>query len=513
MRPTELRSFAVPLALALAAAGCPGAQRVPDAHGPTVATHEVPESERWRAEMPEPGEPPELVTPTFEEARLDNGMRVIVSRRSELPLVSFNVAFLAGRGSDPEGKAGLAQLTYDLLLEGAGDLDAMALADAFADLGTSPYTSVSPDGALVGVRVLSRNAEPALDLLARIVRAPRLEAEDFERKRREQAANLSRLMGEPRWLGSEALSAMIFGESHPYGRPGEGTPSTLEGLSIEDVRAFHASAVGPKVAAFIVTGDVDLETAVAWAQARFGDWTGEATAPTAPPAPEVTARSQVILIEQPGLQQTTVMLGRPGLAVGDDDELPLLLASQIFGGMFSSRLNQNLREDKGYTYGARSAVHSRRGVGPLVASAAVHAEVTGAALSEAFGELQGLVDDPITADELEAAREGIIRSIPGWFETIESLGRTAANLFWWGYDLDRYDQLIARLPEVTLEEVQAAAERYFDPATMQLVLVGDPEIVRTQVPPLELGDIVLRHPAGEAPGGEVAEDPAPTSAQ
>jgi zinc protease len=524
MRAHDLRSFAASLrarplaftgllALAVAVAGCPAAQRVPDAKVPTVATEEVPETERWRAEAPEPGEPPELVTPLFEEARLENGLRVIVSRRTELPLVSMNVAFLAGSGDDPAGKAGLAKLTYDLLLEGAGDLDAMALADAFADLGTSPYTSVGPDGALVGVRVLSRNAAPALDLLASIVRAPRLSEEDFARKRGEMAANLSRLMGEPRWLAGEALSAEVFGAAHPYGQPGDGTPSTLEALSLEDVRAYHRAAVGPSAAAFVVTGDVDLETAVAWAEAHFGDWEGEAAEATVPPVPEVRDRGQVVLIEQPGLQQTMVMLGRPGLAVGDDDELPLLLAGQIFGGMFGSRLNQNLREDKGYTYGAFSRVDARRGVGPLTAGSAVHAEVTGAALEEVFGELNGLRAQPISADELEAAREGIIRAIPGWFETIEALARTGATLFWRDLPMDRYEVLIAGLTAVTLEEVQAAAERYFDPATMQLVLVGDPEIVRTQVTPLGLGEIVLRHPGGEAPEAESAAEAAPTSAQ
>ena len=467
------------------------------------AFREVPESEGWRAEAPEPGEPMDLDVPLFEEGRLDNGMRVIVSRRPDLPLVSFSVAFLAGSASDPSGKGGLARLTYQLLLEGAGERDAMELADAFADLGTSPYTRLPFDGGLVGVSVLTRNANPALELLADMVRRPRLAEADFERQRSEQKANLTRLLAEPGYLSRVAIAKMVFGEDHPYGRLSHGTTDSLAALTLQDVQDFYDSHLIPTSAAFVATGDVDLDTAMEWAEAHFGDWrTEKERDPLTPAAPTPFERRRILVIERPGLQQTRVMLGGPALAVGDENEVPLRLASQVFGGMFGSRLNLNLREDKGFTYGAYSSAAPRRGVGLVSAGSAVETGVTGAALTEIFKELHGLRERPITDEELHAAREGFIRAIPGWFETVGALGQTGARLFWRDLPMNHYSRLVESLEAVTLEQIQDVAVRYFNPDTLQLVLVGDPEVVEEQVVDLDLGRLVSWEPGQPLPAAE-----------
>ena len=474
------------LAIAAIAMGCAGGQTIPDESNVGA------DPEAWRATPPTPAEAPDLVTPKFTRFELANGLQVIISERHELPFVSVGVALRTGSAADPDGKEGLAQLTYQLLLEGAGKRDALALDDAFADIGTSANASVTQDGALIGTQVLSRNLDEAMSLLADVIQRPKLERASFDLRKEQQLANLAAQVGNPRYLAGEAFAAAAFGEHHPYGRLGSGTPASVAKLQLADAKRFYEAASGPKAAALVFAGDVTPERARDLAQAWFGAWKGKAVAPKAPKAPEVAARARVVVVPKPGLAQTVIMMGRPGIAVGDPGEFDVNLASMVFGGTFGSRLNMNLREDKGYTYGATSYVDSRLGVGPIVASSAVRADVTGAALAEFMKEMQGLEARPISAAELDAAREGRIRSLPGSFESVGGLAYAAANLFWYDLPLDRFERLVAGYEAATAESVQAAARRFFDPSTMQIVLVGDPAIISEQVGPMGLGPLVER---------------------
>ncbi len=468
------------------ATACASAQPLPD----PVETAAAPEE--WRATQPEPGELAELVTPKFERFTLDNGLTVLVSERHELPLVSVNVAYRAGSAADPEGKEGLAGLTYQLLLEGAGKLDALALDNAFADLGSSVGASVGQDGALVGVQILRRNLDQAGALLADIVLRPRFDAASFQHRKEQLLASLAFQVGSPGYLAGEAFAATVYGPHHPYGRLSSGTPTSVSGLQLADAKRFYADAAGPREAALILAGDISVAEARELAQRWFGTWKGKAKAVAAPKAPAVPARGQVVFVPKAGLAQTVIMVGRPAIAAGDPDEYALNLASAVFGGMFGSRLNMNLREDKGYTYGARSYVDSRLGVGTLVASSSVRADVTGASLSEFMKELDGIRSRPITTDELEAAREGRIRSMPGSFESVGGLAGAAANLFWMNRPLDHYEQMIDAYENATAEQVQQAADRFLDPSLMQIVLVGDLDHIVDQVTPLGLGPLLQR---------------------
>ena len=451
-------------------------------------------SDAWRAQPPQPGEPAELVTPTFEKKVLENGLTILVSERHDLPLVSVNVAFSAGAAVDPAGRAGLAEVTYETLLEGAGKLDALALDEAFADLGTAPYVSVGQDGAMVGTQVLTRNLDAATALLADIVLAPQFREASFERRKQQQLADLALQVGNPRYLASETFAEVAFGETHPYGKLASGTPATVGKLTLADAKAFWKKHAGPKAAAFIATGDITMEEAEALARKYFGAWKGTAQPVAKPGPPASTAREHITFVAKPGLNQTMIIMGRPAVEAGNPDEYALELASSIFGGFFGSRLNMNLREARGYTYGARAYVDGRRGVGPLIASSSVRADVTGPALQEFINELQGIEQRPITDEELEQAREGVIRSIPGSFESVSGLAGAAASLFWKDRPLDHYEQMIDALEGLELAAVQAAAEKYFDPAQMHIVLVGDPQVIQQQVEPLGLGALRERNP-------------------
>ncbi|RKH30737.1 M16 family metallopeptidase [Corallococcus sicarius] len=458
----------------------------------------APDAEAFRATQPKPGAPPELVLPTFEKAQLDNGLTVIISTRKELPLVFVGIAFASGVSQEPPAKLGVADLSYRMLLEGAGKRDTVDLDNAFGDLGVSPALSVDPDGAFVGARVLTRNVDAAMDLLADVVLRPTFDAKAFERRKKQQLGELVRRMGDPNFLAQQAYYQAVFGKDHPYGHTSGGTPKTVQSLTLADAKNFYKKNTGPRAAALIMTGDVTLPQAMEWAKKHFGGWKGGAVAPKPPPAPPAPPREQVRLVPKPGLEQTVVLVGRPGLAAGHPDEYALELATTVFGGFFGSRLNMNIREDKGYSYGANASLGTRLGVGPLTAYAAVRQDVTGPALNEFIKELSGLKTKPITEQELAAAREGLIRAFPGAFETVEGLGGSAAQLYFHRRPMDEFKRTVEGLRGASAAEVQRVAEAYLDPAAMQVVLVGDPLVIQEQVSPLNLGKLTLV----ETPGPE-----------
>ncbi|QDE80078.1 MULTISPECIES: M16 family metallopeptidase [Myxococcus] len=456
------------------------------------------DAESFRATPPQPGKAPDLVLPTFQSAKLDNGITVLVSTRRELPLVFAGVAFAAGSAQDPKGKEGLAELTYRMLLEGAGKRDTVLLDNAFADLGVSPAMDVQADGAQVGVRVLTRNLDAAMALLSDVVLRPTFSPKAFERRKKQQLADLVRAMGQPGVLAQMAYLEAVFGLQHPYGHLPDGTPASVQSLTLADVMGFYQKHTGPKAQAIILTGDISLEEGVALAKRHFSWSKNKATPPPPPPATKAPPRQQVYVVPKPGLDQTLLLVGRAGIAAGNPDEYPLELATTVFGGFFGSRLNMNLRENKGYSYGAGASLSPRLGVGPLTAYSSVRQDVTGPALSEVMNELTGLKNRPITAEELEAAREGLIRAFPGAFESVEGLGASAAALFITRRPLDEFNRTVEGLRDASAAEVQRMAEQYLDPAMMQIVLVGDPATIQEQVTPLGLGKLVPIEP-DEAP--------------
>ena len=471
---------------------------------PAPAAAPPPDPEAWRANPPVPGPAVPPRAPEFQRALLGNGLAVYVSEQPSMPLTTVSVAFRAGSGADPAGKAGLADLTWRLLLEGAGKRDALQLADAFGELGASPAVSVDRDGAAISVTVLPRHAEAALALLAEVVTRPRLAAADFERRRRQQLADLAARVGEPRFLAGWALAEATYGAGHPYGHPLSGLPAAVASLTLADARRFHRENAGPRTAGVIATGPVTLEQARAWGARHLGAWRSPARPPAPPPAALASPRREVALVPKPGLGQTVIATGRPALPAGDPDLEALLVANEVFGGAFSSRLNMNLREQRGYTYGAYSRVEALRGAGLLAASTSVRADVTGEALSQTMLEMRGLSGRPIGEQEMADARDGLMQRMPGTFETAERLASAAAALHWRDLPLDHFARRVERLRTLPLPAVRSAAARWFQEGSMQVVLVGDPVVAGRQIPDLGIGDLAVRTPpeppVPQAPG-------------
>ncbi|MGF1511771.1 MAG: M16 family metallopeptidase [Myxococcota bacterium] len=448
----------------------------------------APADEAWRAERPAvpPAEPP--VLPEFQRSVLPNGLHVYSVELTNLPLVSFSLVTRGGAAADPQGKAGLTSLLYEVMQEGAGPYDALAFSDRVADFGASLGGGADRDSASLAVSGLARHAADLLNLLTLAAREPRLDEEGFQRRKEERIASLTRQLGSPQGIAFSEFAELLYGAQHPYGHPPSGTLETVSTLTLADVKAQHAKLMAPDASALVVAGALSHAEALALAEEKLGAWEGKG--PSNPiPFVEASPREQIVLIDKPG-PQTMVVLGRPLPAKGHPDEFAIRLLNEVYGGTFSSRVNLNLREEKGYTYGAGSQVSFRRGVGGFVAYGAIRTDVTGAALVEFFGELKGLAERPATDDEIQRAKDGIVRSLTGRFETGGSVASAASALFLYDLKLDYFRDLGPRYEATPADAVRAAQSPYFESDAMKVLLVGDAAVIRPQ---LELAGFTSIH--------------------
>lgn len=432
-----------------------------------------------RTRPPEPGPPRALTLPSPGRFTLSAGAPVWVLERHELPEVSVRVLMDAGAATERMAEAGVAELTARLLTEGAGDRSAQEMARWLDNLGARFRVAVSYDASMIAMHLLSEVLEDGLDFLRTAVREPVFEPEEVRRVRTELLDEIERDLDEPDAVADEALGAAIYGD-HPYGRPSDGLYPTVSGLEAGDLSDFHHRRYEPGVAAIVVCGDVDPGRIREALAVRFGDWgpgrdaQGSGGFSSPPPTPrDPAAESGTVLVHRPGSAQSEIRIGGVGCR-RDDPEYPAIqVANAILGGLFNSRINMNLREDKGWTYGARTAFRGRRGRGPFVARTAVETSVTADALREMEREITGLREDPPSDRELRLAKNALTLSLPRQFETVSQVSRrTAAQVV---YDLpdDYWERYQERVEGVTAGDVTEVAERFLDPRRLVRVVVGD----------------------------------------
>lgn len=478
------------LGVGLVSAGCTSSKK--SVKDESASTARVPPNEPWRSERPAPGPTPEVKLPTFEKATLKNGLTVLVAREHALPIVEVAMVVRGGGLRESAREAGLAALTYDMLDEGAGTLDALALADAIAALGTSVNVWSGREAGGLGMQLLKRNLDEGMELLSLMVQKPRFENDDFERIKARHLSSLKSKSGNPRAVASDVFALTMYGEQHAYGWPSSGTEQTVAKLNARRAKRFWSDIAGPKAAALVFAGDITLDEATALAEQHFGKWRGRAQPPKAPKDPKPMGETALRLVDFPGTPQTVVVVGRPLVKKGDPDEPALVVFNQVLGGMFSSRLNLNLREAKGWTYGAWSAVEPRSGMGPFQAGAGIKTEHTAEAISEVLKEFEALKTSGVRDDaELNAAKANFVKSLPGRFETLGDLASAAGGLFIHDLPMDYYAALPDRISAVTAEDVQRVAERALVKDDMAIILVGDKDAIEADVKGLGIGDLVV----------------------
>lgn len=446
-----------------------------------------------RLRLPEPGASGPVRFPAIEKSALPNGLNVWTVRHAQVPVVAFSLLIRRGASSDPVGKHGLAAMTADMLDEGSGDQSAIEIHAAIARLGTQLETDIGPDGIVTGFTVLSRFADRALTLLADVVVRPAIRDDDVVRVRQLRLHRLTQLRDVPSAIADRAFLSLIYGE-HPYGHSAIGTELALASMSIDDVRAFHERAIQPSVATLIAVGDCDHATIRRLALDAFGGWR-EAGADGEPGDPALPQPPRLSIVPRASAPQSELRIGHVAVARNTPDYHALVTANMVLGGQFSSRINLNLREGKGFTYGARTSFEFRRRPGPFMLQVGVQTSATAQSIAESIDEISAMVSTrPITAGELRLAAAALTRGYARNFETADQIARAATQLALYDLPDTYFAEFVPRIERLTTGEVTAATARHLHASRLTTVVVGDYDAVGADLGRLGLGDPVVLSP-------------------
>jgi zinc protease len=445
---------------------------------------------------PLPTAPRAYAFPRFERRALTNGLQLVIAPVSKLPMATVLALVDAGAVADPPGQEGLALLTAHALAEGAGGRDGAALAEYAERLGTAIDASADWDAALVRLTVLTARLPDAIALLGDVLMAPELPEREVERLKAERLAELLQLRAEPRGLADETLDRVVYAPSARYAWPAGGTETSVPALFRSDVAAFYGRRYHPGAVTLVVAGDVDPAAVERLAETALGRWRGVPQGEIPAPDWAAAAGHQIHLVAKPGAPQSELRLGHVGLPRAHPDYFRVLVMNAILGGLFSSRINLNLREAHGYTYGARSTFDWRRWSGPFSIDTAVQREVTDAAVREILHEIDRMRDTEVPATELSLATSYLDGVFPIRYETTAAIATALANLVLYGLPPDYYDGYRAAVREITAGEVLAAARTHLHPERLQIVVVGDVPAVRASLERLAFGPITIHDPQG-----------------
>ena len=450
-----------------------------------------PEVDRERLPVPGPTRP--FPFPAIEKSTLRNGLRVWTVRHTQVPLVAFTLLIRRGASSDPVGKEGLAAVTADMLDEGSGDRSAIEMHEALARLGAQFDTDIGSDATVASVTVLSRFSRRALDLLSDVVVRPAIRDTDFSRVRQLRLHRLTQMRDMPGAVADRAFLRLVYG-AHPYGHSPIGSEASLGSMRVDDAREFHARAIRPGVSTLIAVGDCDHAGMVAMASEAFADWSGGGDGEPGDGGP-LPQSARLNVVPRPRAPQSELRIGQVSVARDTPDYHPLVVANTILGGQFVSRINLNLREDKGLTYGARTAFEFRRRSGPFVLQVSVQTSGTATAIAESLAEIAGIRGSrPVTPAELELGIAALTRGYARSFETGEQIGRGALQLALYDLPDDYFEQFVPRIERVTAEDVSRVMAGHLDPARMVTLVVGDLDAIGPDLGALGLGEPVVFAP-------------------
>ena len=465
----------------------PRAGRSPDEAGEAPAP-ELLTGQEWRMSPPEAGSPSLLLLPVPEVFTLPNGLKVYLVERHNLPIVSANIIVLSGSDRNPLQRPGLASFTAEMLDEGTKKRSAMDIARAAEQLGAKLSTGSTVDYSYVSVRTLKRNVDAAFELAADVLLSPAFAEAEVDRVRHDRLTRILQQRDDPSTVSSKAFLRAVYGPAHPYGFAEIGTEASNQVVTKTELEAFWHEGYLPGNAALVVSGNVTAGEVHDLAEKHFGSWAGPGAEPGEPLPAGVPTR-RVVVVDRPDLPQTVLRLGHVGVPRAHPDFVPIDVMNTALGGLFSSRINLNLREVHGYTYGASSAFASRRGAGPFIVATSVRADATAAAITEILGEIERMRAEELSGAELVTARESITRSLPGLFETTSEAASSIGQLFVHTLPLDHYRTLPLRVDAVTASDTLRVAHQFLRPDGLVVVAVGDRGRILADLEGLELGPI------------------------
>ncbi len=447
-----------------------------------------------RSTMPRAAAPARFKPPVPRRERLSNGLGVLIMEQPSLPMVSLGLTVAAGAVTDPRQMPGLASMTASLLPEGTTSRSSQQVAEEMEFLGSRLQSDTGRQHAFVSAETLSAHWPKALEIIADVLRNPTFPPEEVERIRKQRLTDLNRVSDDPALIASRASRALIFGPDSKYGHPANGRVESVESMTEADLKFHLRARYSPSSATLIAVGRIDVDELMSRAEELFGDWASDGAAPGLDAAdglaPDV-AETTLFLADKPGAAQSVIRAGHLTIPRLDPEYHRMDLLNDVFGGQFSARLNMNLREDKGYSYGYTSIIDWQLDGSALLAGGAVQTAVTKEAVVETlkeFAEIRG--SRPVTDDEFRAAKDGLLRGFPSLFETQGQIAGQLARLVAFGLPDDYYSGYLDRVDAVSLEDVRRAAGERIDDGRLSVLVVGDMKVVEPGL--RELGYPVVR---------------------
>lgn len=450
--------------------------------------------EPFRSQAPPPLQPRPIIIPAPRETVLSNGLTLVVVEDSRLPLVSYRLAFRVGGAFDPPDLPGLTDLLAGLLPEGTQSKTSKEIADEVARMGASLSAGANSDYTIVAASALSQFNDPILDLLAEVALEPSFPENEVALAKQNTKESLRQQRAQPSFLASEMVSRVMFGD-HPYSVVAP-TPESIDRASREAFVNFHRAKIVPNNGVFIVVGDVRYEQILERAESLFSTWKKGEELVANFPVPPVRSKRTAYLVDRPGSAQSNIVIANSGITRTSPDYFPMLLMHTVLGATASSRLFMNLREEKGYTYGAYSNLDARRSAGTFRATAEVRTQVTADSLKEFFYELDRIRNTPVSEKEINDAKSYLTGVFPIRLETQEGLTDQLVQIKMLNLPNDYLERYRDRVQAVTIDEIRRVAEKYVKPDKAALVVVGDGASVLDQIKPW-CEDIEIYNTAGK----------------
>jgi zinc protease len=431
----------------------------------------------FRETPPQPGPPRPYHFPHVTRATLPNGLRVLVAENHSAPLVSLRALVRSGADHDTVELAGLASTTADLLDEGAGTRDAIRLAEDIGLLGGSLGTGADWDASYISLDALSRNAEGTLELFADVTSRATLPEDGLERVRAERLTEILQQRDEPSAIAGKRFANLLYGTG-AYGNSIIGNAESVARLTRADAERFYRQHYVPNNTSVVVTGDIDVKNAIALVERALGSWKRGAEPPRPTVNPNAIEASRIYVIDRPQAVQSEIRIGHIGVPRSTEDYFALSVMNAILGGVFNSRINLNLREKHGYTYGARSTFAFRRQAGPFVVAAPVRNEVTRESVSEVLAELRRIRTGDIDERELDDTKNYLIGVFPATVQTASDVSGRLLDMELYGLPEDYFDRYRENIAAIGKAEVEHVAQKYIDPERVLIVIVGNAEQIR-----------------------------------
>lgn len=438
---------------------------------------------------PAPGPPRPYSFPAFTRSELPSGLSLLVAPVRRLPICALSIVVDAGAELDPAGEEGRALLTARALAEGTAEFPGIAFTEKLEGIGAALEAGADWDGTHLSLSVLAERLPEALELLAAVVRTPAFPDEEVARLREERLAEIAQIRSEPRGLASEIFSRVVYTADSRYSQPLGGDERSVQKLLRDSVVAHHAAFYSPRRTTVIVTGDVSADEARLLVERTFRDWTGGAAAAAPRHGREREEPSRLTIVNRDGAPQSELRVGHASVPRAHPDYFPLVLLNAVLGGLFSSRINLNLREEHAYTYGAHSGFDWRRGSGPFLIHTAVESGVTGGAITEILREIGRIREAPVTESELSLAVDYLSGVFPVRFETSMAIAAALAQMVTYDLPPDYYDSYRSSIAAVTADDILRAARTHLDPERIVVVALGEAASIRPQMEELNIGAV------------------------